>query len=69
MEGIKSHLLIGSSMAGPTLDGCVVTGVEIEGSARPFVDENIALTRFNRHDCLSDFHSLISALYLPGDIR
>jgi len=51
-EESKPHLLIGSSMALPTLDGPVVTGVEIEGSARPLVDKNVALSGFDRHDCL-----------------
>jgi len=39
-------------VAGPTLDGPVVTGVEVKGGARLYVDENVALSTLDRHDCL-----------------
>jgi hypothetical protein len=49
VETRKRHLLIKSSMVGPTLDS-LARHVEIESGARYLVNEDVALSRFDGHD-------------------
>jgi hypothetical protein len=48
-EERKTHLLIGSSMARPTLYGFVVTNIKIDDGSRLLVNEDVAISRLNRH--------------------
>lgn len=51
-------------MLSPTLDGLVVTDVEINGLLRLLVNDVVVLSRFDRHDRLKDFVHWSSLLYM-----
>jgi signal transduction histidine kinase len=51
-------------MPSPTLDGLVVTDVEIDRLLRLFVNDVIVLSRFDRHDRLRGFVHLSGLIYM-----